>query len=171
MNATALLDGQVGELEEGTEFVTRGRTITEGDLTSFSALTGDWHPQHSDAEWAAQSRFEGRVAHGMLVLAYAVGLLPFDPERVVALRGLESATFKRPVAIGDTIRARCRVESTRPLDDESALVTLALRVINQHGRAVALAHVQAVCRRDDDAPPGDEAPSTPARADGAGHPA
>ena len=146
MNATALLDGQLGELTDGAEFTTRGRTITEGDLTSFSALTGDWHPQHSDAEWAAHSRFSGRVAHGMLVLSYAVGLMSFDPERVVALRGLESATFKRPVAIGDTIRVKCRVESTRPLDEENALVTLALRVINQNGRAVALARVQAVCR-------------------------
>ncbi len=147
MNTTALLDGQVGELEQGAEFTTRGRTITEGDLTSFSALTGDWHPQHSDAEWASHSRFSGRVAHGMLVLSYAIGLVPFDPERVVALRGLGSATFKRPVAIGDTIRVRCRVESTRPLDDETALVTLAFRVLNQDDRAVALARVEAVCRQ------------------------
>ena len=150
MNATALLDGELGELTEGAEFTTRGRTITEADLTSFSALTGDWHPQHSDAEWAARSRFSGRVAHGMLVLSYAVGLMPFDPERVVALRGLESATFKRPVAIGDTIRVRCRVESTRPLDERNALVTLALRVVNQHGRTVALAGMNAVCREEAD---------------------
>src|SRR5919204_5841184 len=129
MSATALLNEKLGELVDGAAFETRGRTITEGDLTSFSALTGDWHPQHSDAEWASHSRFSGRVAHGMLVLSYAIGLVPFDPERVVALRGLESATFKRPVGIGDTIRVRCRVTSTRPLDDESALVTLALRVI------------------------------------------
>jgi acyl dehydratase len=150
MNATALLDGKPADLTDGAEFTTRGRTITEGDLTSFSALTGDWHPQHSDAEWAARSRFSGRVAHGMLVLSYAVGLMPFDPERVVALRGLESATFKRPVAIGDTIRVRCGVESTRPLDEGNALVMLSLRIINQHGRTVALAAVQAVCREEAD---------------------
>jgi len=155
MNATALLDAQLGELTDGAEFTTRGRTITEGDLTSFSALTGDWHPQHSDAEWAARSRFSGRVAHGMLVLSYAVGLMPLDPERVVALRGLESATFKRPVGIGDTIRAKCRVEATRPLDEGNVLVTLAIRVVNQNGRAVALARIQAVCRQvaDDAAEP------------------
>jgi acyl dehydratase len=174
MNATALLDRQLGELADGAEFTTRGRTITEGDLTSFSALTGDWHPQHSDAEWAARGRFGGRVAHGMLVLSYAVGLMPFDPERVVALRGLESATFKRPVAIGDTIRVRCRVTSTRPLDDESALVTLALRVVNQNGRVVALARVQAVCRQAKEAPLEDGAapaaahPSSNPPVDGAG---
>src|SRR5204863_7779212 len=63
-----------------------------------------------------------------------------------------SATFKRPVAIGDTIRVKCRVESTRPLDDEAALMTLALRVVNQNARAVALARLQAVCRQSADAP-------------------
>jgi acyl dehydratase len=146
MNANALLDAGIGELAQGTEFTTRGRTITEGDLTSFSALTGDWHPQHSDAEWAARSRFEGRVAHGMLVLSYALGLMPFDPERVIALRGLESATFKRPVAIGDTISVRCKVEATRPLDDTTELVELAVRILNQDRRTVALARVHAVCR-------------------------
>jgi 3-hydroxybutyryl-CoA dehydratase len=177
MNANALLDAQLGEFTQGAEFTSRGRTITEGDLMSFSALTGDWHPQHSDAEWAARSRFSGRVAHGMLVLSYAVGLVPFDPERVVALRGLESATFKRPVAIGDTIRVRCRVESTRPLNDGNALVQLAFRVVNQDGRAVALARLQAVCRRAPDpwldgaAPDGgDQGPGSkpPVAADGTG---
>ncbi len=146
MNAPALVERAAG-LADGAEVTTRGRTVTEGDLTSFSALTGDWHPQHSDAEWAARSRFQGRVAHGMLVLSYAIGLVPFDPERVVALRGVDSVTFKRPVAIGDTIRVRWRVETARPLDDETELVTVALRVVNQHRRVVAVARLQAVCRR------------------------
>ena len=119
--------------EVGAELTTRGRTITEADLVSFSALTGDWHPQHADAEWAAAGRFGERVAHGMLVLSYAVGLVPFDPERVVALRGLDSVTFKRPVRIGDTIRVRSQVERVRQLDDEHALVALAWRV-QQPGR-------------------------------------
>ena len=46
------------------------------------ALTGDFHPQHVDAEWAAESPFGERIAHGLLVLSYAAGLVPFDPERV-----------------------------------------------------------------------------------------
>ena len=46
--------------------VSRGRTITEADVVQFAALTGDLHPQHTDAAWAAESRFGERVAHGML---------------------------------------------------------------------------------------------------------
>jgi len=48
--------------------ITRGRTITEAGVGAFSALTGDHHPQHTDAQWAAETPFGGRVAHGMLVL-------------------------------------------------------------------------------------------------------
>ena len=135
--------------EVGSELETRGRTIAEADLVSFSALTGDWHPQHADAEWAAAGRFGERVAHGMLVLSYAVGLVPFDPDRVVALRGLESATFKRPVRIGDTISVRSRVEDVRPLDDQHSIVTLAWRIANQDDRVVARVRVNALWRGND----------------------
>ena len=132
--------------EPGAELTTRGRTITESDLVSFSALTGDWHPQHADAEWAANGRFGERVAHGMLVVSYALGLMPFDPERVVALRGLDSVSFKRPVRIGDTIRLRSTVERVRELDDEHSLVTLGWRVVNQEDRTVVRAKVEALWR-------------------------
>src|SRR4051812_30812784 len=91
------------ELTLGQSYATRGRTITEGDVASFAALTGDGHPQHTDAEWARRSPFGARVAHGMLVVSYALGLLAFDPERVLALRRVRQAVFKRPVFLGDTI--------------------------------------------------------------------
>jgi 3-hydroxybutyryl-CoA dehydratase len=134
--------------EPGAELTTRGRTITESDLVSFSSLTGDWHPQHGDAQWAAASRFGERVAHGMLVMSYAVGLMPFDPDRVVALRGLDAVTFKRPVRIGDTIRVRSGVESARPLDDHHELVSLNWRVVNQRDEVVARARVDALWKVD-----------------------
>ena len=133
------------ELNEGARLVGRSRTITEGDLVQFSALTGDWHPQHADAEWAASSRFGERIAHGMLVLSYAIGLLGFDPERVVALRGIDSLTFKRPVTIGQTIRAEAEVAETTPLDDAHELLTLRLRVLAAD-KLVLRANVQVVHR-------------------------
>lgn len=148
--------------EPGAELTTRGRTITETDLVSFAALTGDWHPQHADAEWAAAGRFGERVAHGMMVLSYALGLMPFDPDRVVALRGLDSVSFKRPVRIGDTIRVRSTVERVRPLDDEHALVALAWRVQNQDDRTVVRARVEALWRT------GDAEEAASAEPDGAG---
>lgn len=126
--------------------ISRGRTITEADVVQFAALTGDVHPQHTDAAWAAGSRFGERVAHGMLVLSYAVGLVDFDPERVVALRRVADAVFKRPVVLGETIRVESEVESVAPLGDGHSLVTCRWRVVNQDGRLVARATVEVVWR-------------------------
>ena len=136
-------------LEEGARFTTRGRTITESDVVAFAARTGDWHPQHSDAEWAASSQFGERIAHGMLVLSYAVGLVEFDPERVLALRRVADAVFKRPVRLGDTIRVRGSVESCAPVGEAAGLVTLGVRVVNQRDELVLRARVEVVWRRDD----------------------
>ena len=144
---TDLMALDFDNLETGATITTRGRTITEADLVSFAALTGDWHPQHADADWAARSRFGERIAHGMLVLSYAIGLLPIDPERVAALRGLRSVVFKRPATIGTTIHAEAEVAELRPLDDEHGLVELALRVRDGGGRLLARGTIEAIWRR------------------------
>jgi 3-hydroxybutyryl-CoA dehydratase len=136
------------ELAEGTRFETRGRTVTEADVVAFAAQTGDWHPQHSDAEWAAQSEFGERIAHGMLVLSYAVGLIAFDPERVLALRRVADAVFKRPVRLGDTIRVRGAVQACSAVSDEAGLVTLGFQIVNQYDQTVVRARVEVVWRRD-----------------------
>jgi acyl dehydratase len=84
----------------------------------------------------------------MLVLSYAVGLLPIDPDRVVALRGMRSVVFKRPVPIGTTMRVEAEIASLKPLDDEHGMVELALRVRDADERLLARATVEALWRRD-----------------------
>jgi acyl dehydratase len=148
MSATDPFTLDFDRLEVGAETVTRGRTITDADLVAFSALTGDWHPQHSDATWAAASPFGERIAHGMLALSYAIGLLPIDPERVSALRGLRQVVFKRPVPIGETIHARVRVTDARALGDELGLVSLRLDVRDAAGRLLVRALIDALWRRE-----------------------
>ncbi len=145
--ATPLFARDFEAIEPGLRFSSRGRTITEADIVGFSALTGDWHPQHSDAEWAARSQFGERIAHGMLVLSCAVGLVPLDPDRVLALRRISRATFKAPVRIGDTIHVEGSVGELKPVDDRAGLVETAWRVVNQHGRAVAIFPVELLWRR------------------------
>ena len=142
-----LLNRDFDSLEVDESFGSRGRTITEADVVAFSSLTGDWHPQHADAVWAAASRFGERIAHGMLVLSFALGLVDLDPERVVALRRVSNATFKAPVRIGDTIRVEGTVSGVRPLDPTTGLVQTGWRVVNQEGRAVALLSLELLWRR------------------------
>jgi len=144
---SSLFQAPFEELESGQEFSTYGRTITEADLSAFSGLTGDHHPLHTDAEWAAGSPFGERIAHGMLLLSCSVGLAPIDPDRVVALRGFEKVVFKRPVRIGDTITLNGRVDSLKPLDEKTGLVRIIWRLRNQKAQLVLRAEVEIIWRR------------------------
>jgi acyl dehydratase len=135
------------ELTTGLDLTTRGRTITESDIVGFAAQTGDWHAQHTDAEFARESHFGERIAHGMMVLSYALGLLPIDPHRVVALRRVADATFKAPVRIGDTIRLRAQVVEVKPLDERFGQVGFRWRIVNQRGETVVRARVEVLWRR------------------------
>jgi acyl dehydratase len=120
--------------------------VTESDVVAFSALTGDWHPQHSDAVWAAQSAFGERIAHGMLIVSFAIGLVDFDPERVIALRRIRDVVFKRPVRLGDTIHVEGDESERRDMDDGTALVTWNWRIVNQVDELVCRVTIEAFCR-------------------------
>lgn len=135
------------ELQVGDELTTGGRTVTETDVVAFGALTGDLHPQHLDREWAANSRFGERIAQGLLVLAYAFGLLPLSPGKVIALRRLREVTFSRPILIDDTIRVRCRIRELKPVDDEVGLVGSNWEVVNQSDELALRAGVELLWRR------------------------
>jgi 3-hydroxybutyryl-CoA dehydratase len=134
-------------LSVGERFTTASRAVTEADIHAFAALTGDGHPQHVDAGWAASSSFGEQIAHGLLVLSFASGLMAFDPERVIALRRVREAVFKAPVKIGDEVHVDGSVLGLRPVDDSSGLVECRWRVLNQDERLVVLATVELVWRR------------------------
>lgn len=155
--AIPLFSRDFSEIEGGESFATAGRTVTESDVVAFATLTGDFHPQHVDADWARRSAFGQRVAHGMLVLSYAVGLVPLDPERVVALRRIDDAVLKRPVLIGDTISVEGRVDGVTPVDATIGLVATTWRIFNQDRKLVARTSVEVLWRRGDGAP--DASPS------------
>jgi 3-hydroxybutyryl-CoA dehydratase len=131
----------------GAVFATPERVVSEADVALFGALTGDAHPQHLDAAWAARSPFGERIAHGMLVVSLAAGLVPFDPHRVMALRRLSDVVFKRPVRLGERIRVRGRVTGTRPAGEEAGLVELAWTVEDSAGRVACRARVEVLWRR------------------------
>jgi 3-hydroxybutyryl-CoA dehydratase len=144
--ATELFARPFGSLQVGDRFATAARTVQEPDILQFADLTGDAHPQHVDPEWAAGSRFGEQIAHGLLVLSFAVGLLPLDPERVVALRRVGDAVFKQPVKIGDTLQVEGEILRAQELDPEHGLVEARIRIVNQHGRLAVRASVELVWR-------------------------
>jgi len=131
-------------LSVGQRFRSGERAVRDTDVIVFSALTGDWHPQHCDPEWAAGSPFGERIAHGMLVLSLAVGLVPLDPERVLALRRVSDVVFKRPVRLDDSVHVDGELTALRPIDERAGLVDFAWQVRNQDDALVVRASVQVL---------------------------
>ncbi|MBL8161625.1 MAG: MaoC family dehydratase N-terminal domain-containing protein [Anaerolineae bacterium] len=136
-------DGPVGyyfeEVEVERTLVTRGRTVTEADIVQFAALTGDYNPMHTDAEYMKSHPMKQRVAHGMLTLSYSIGQLyqlGFMERTVLAFRGLEMK-FSLPVVIGDTIHARLTVKEKKEMKRlGGGIVTAELKIVNQDGKTV-----------------------------------
>jgi 3-hydroxybutyryl-CoA dehydratase len=136
------------QLSEGERFESAERVVRDTDVIVFSALTGDWHPQHCDPQWAAASPFGERIAHGMLVLSLAVGLVPLDPERVIALRRIADVVFKRPVRLEEAIRVSGEITGLHQVDERTGLVDFTWKIRNQAGALVCRAAVQLVWRAD-----------------------
>ena len=55
----------------GEHFVSAARTVTECDVVNFACMTGDMHPNHTDAEVMKHSQFGQRIAHGLLGISWA----------------------------------------------------------------------------------------------------
>jgi len=160
------------ELSVGQRFSSPQRPVRDTDVIVFAALTGDWHPQHCDPHWAADSPFGERIAHGMLILSLAVGLVPLDPQRVLALRRVSDVVFKRPVRLEEAIHVAGEIAALRPIDEHAGLVDFSWQIRNQDDALVARAGVQVLwsCGAKLDVPLGDPAawqePITGGRAPG-----
>lgn len=104
------------DFAEGQQILSPARTVTEADIVSFAAWTGDYNPIHTDAEFAAASRFGDRVAHGLLGVSLCLGLIArtgaFEGS-AVALLGIDDWRFRAPVRIGDTVRCAVDIVGTR----------------------------------------------------------
>jgi 3-hydroxybutyryl-CoA dehydratase len=138
-------------LSVGQRFRSPERTVRETDVLVFGALTGDRHPQHCDPEWAAASPFGEQVAHGMLILSLAVGLVPLDPARVLALRRVGDVVFKRPVRLNEVIAVVGELTALRPIDERSGLVDFSWAIRNREDGLVVRASVQVLWRAEDPA--------------------
>jgi acyl dehydratase len=130
------------DLHVGMSFRSPGRTITDADLVAFAGLTGDYSELHTSDVYARNSEFGRRVAHGMLGLAYAHGLMWARTgelrETAIAFLGIADWKFLEPIFIGDTIFVNYRIAELR--DSKSrptqAIATFDVEVVDQTGRIV-----------------------------------
>jgi itaconyl-CoA hydratase len=126
----------------GRTVTTAGVTVTESHLVQFAGLTGDYYPVHTDAEWAAQSPFGQRIAHGPLTFSLAVGCMyqsQFYGDAIVAWLGATQIRATAPVFIGDTVHVFATVTGSRASKDPSrGIVDLDYKVRNQRDEDVML---------------------------------
>lgn len=133
------VDKYFEEFEIGERYVSRGRTITETDLVNFSGLSGDWYPLHTDVEYAKQTPFKQRIAHGMLVLSIGTGLWNLQPGFVVAFYGMDRVRFVNPTIIGDTIHVESEVIEKTDKGEKGGVVTFRQEIKKQTGEVVVSA--------------------------------
>ncbi len=135
------------EFEVGDTFISAGRTLTEADIVTFAGVSGDYTQLHTNIEYARQTPFSERIAHGLLGLTIASGLLAqlgFVEGTVLAFREM-TWKFSLPIAIGDTVRAEAVVAAVKALSRlGGGTVTLNVQILNQaddvtqHGKWVML---------------------------------
>jgi 3-hydroxybutyryl-CoA dehydratase len=95
----------IDDLEPGMSAVF-GKTITEADILMFAGASGDTNPVHMDEEFAAQTMFEGRIAHGLLVSSLISTVLGTRLPGPGCIYVSQTLKFMAPVRPGDTVKAR-----------------------------------------------------------------
>jgi oxepin-CoA hydrolase/3-oxo-5,6-dehydrosuberyl-CoA semialdehyde dehydrogenase len=110
---------RMSELRIGETLKTAPRKVTLEDIEHFAHFTGDTFYAHMDEEAAkANPIFDGRVAHGYLILSFAAGLFVDPaPGPVLANYGLDNLRFLTPLYPGDEMRVELTVKSTRIRND------------------------------------------------------
>jgi 3-hydroxybutyryl-CoA dehydratase len=108
----------------------RTRTITDADIQAFAAASGDENPVHTDAAYAATTRFGRPIAHGMLSASLVSAVLGNDLPGPGSIYLGQTLSFKAPVYAGDTITGR--VECIKFREDKS-IATFRTTVTNQDG--------------------------------------
>jgi oxepin-CoA hydrolase / 3-oxo-5,6-dehydrosuberyl-CoA semialdehyde dehydrogenase len=130
----------LSRLRVGDSVVAGPRPVTLADIEHFAEFTGDTFYAHMDEEAArANPFFDGRVAHGYLVLSFAAGLfVQPDPGPVLANYGLENLRFLTPVYPGDALTVTLTCKQIIPREDAPhGEVRWDTDVTNQDGASVA----------------------------------
>jgi acyl dehydratase len=128
------------------------RTVGAHDVTTFAGLTGDMAELHTSETYAAASEFGGRIAHGMLNLALAHGLVVRSGRLVtsgVALLGWNNIRFLAPLRLGDTVQADWETIALRDSDSrpEMGIVTDRITLKNQTGTVIMTGDVAELVRK------------------------
>jgi 3-hydroxybutyryl-CoA dehydratase len=136
----------------GEKIVSPARTITEADVVNFAGFTSDWHPLHTDVEYAAKTPFGGRITHGMLTLSIGMAL-PFRlgpyssylPKSFIAFYGMDEVRFTAPNRIGDTIHCEAEIADIADKGKGKGLLTVKCQIKNQRNEVLVSFTLKLFC--------------------------
>lgn len=127
----------------GDQFSSPARTVTEADVVNFAGLSGDYNALHVDQEYAKETVYGGRIAHGLLGLTIASGLFTRTElnrrmnKTIVAMLGIDSWKFRGPLRIGDTIHLQVEiVDKKETSKGDRGIVFFKRMVVNQKGEEI-----------------------------------
>ena len=90
------------------------RVVTEADIEAFGALSGDRNPIHFDEDYAAGTRFAGRIAHGLLSGAFISTVIGMQLPGRGAIYLEQTLKFLAPVRPGDELSVTVTVTDVIP---------------------------------------------------------
>ena len=126
------------ELELGQSWESAARLVTQDDVTAFGDLTGDRNPIHMDPEYARKTPYRRPVAHGLLGVGIAAGLmLSVSRVKMIAFLEIRRWEFLLPIFPGDRIRTVTTVQAKEPRGrGRRGEVVWQLSILNQDDQVV-----------------------------------
>src|SRR5215831_10856793 len=131
------------QIEMGQSYAIE-RTFNAEDCDEFARLSGDFSPLHVDIEYARSTEFEGRVIHGMLLASLFSQLVGMWLPGKHALYLGQDLSFRRPILVGESVRASVKVVAK---NTATRTVTLATEIRTNDGK-VAVSGTAKVKLRD-----------------------
>ncbi|HOQ39029.1 MAG TPA: MaoC family dehydratase [Fervidobacterium sp.] len=106
------------------------RTVTDEMIKLFAEATGDKNPIHLDEEFAKNTMFGGRIAHGILSLGIVSSVIGMEFPGAGTIYLMQNAKFKRPVYVGEEVTVQLVVKE---IDPEKRRVLLETLVVKPNG--------------------------------------
>ncbi len=107
------------------------KTVSETDVYMYAGITGDFNPAHINEEYASNTFFKTRIAHGMLTAGFISTVIASKLPGPGTIYIRQECNFMAPVPIGDTITARAEV-----VEIMEKRVRLKTTCTNQDGKIV-----------------------------------
>lgn len=101
---------KIEEITLGMSF-SYSQTVTDADIKAFAGVSGDRNPVHMDEEYAGNSRFKKRIAHGLMSASYFSAIFGTKFPGPGCVYVSQSLNFLRPVYIDDTVNAIATVKA------------------------------------------------------------